>query len=199
MDYLYQNVDKIIGGFAMCISALGYWLTKKISQRKPKAKVHQQVQDAHRVYDALQKCVYTTDVCRSVILKTHNGGGLLDARNSMYSSIIYEVTTPGHRLLKEEWQGRALDLEYLGLLRLLMKSPHDPLKIKTETIGSHQLKVLHEAHGIEYCVVQLISQSASSIYYMSFQFPKGKKLDHISEAAIDVCVNKIKRIFKKKR
>src|SRR5574339_509013 len=81
--------------------------------RKPSREIGKVV----RIYDALHRVIEETKVQRILIIKAHNGGGLIKPDTPLFVSVLYEDYTHPLDTVRNDYQKVEVDEEYIRLLR----------------------------------------------------------------------------------
>src|SRR5678810_755741 len=80
-----------------------------------------QIEKVVGIYDSMHKLMEETSVERMLILKTHNGGGLIKPSTPLYISALYEDYTTPLDSVKSDIQNVLLDEEFIRMMLELCK------------------------------------------------------------------------------
>lgn len=155
-----------------------------------------QIEKVVNIYDEMHRLLETTDVERLLILKAHNGGGVIKPSGDLYASVLYEDYRHPFTTVKPAYQKLPVDSEYARMLVDIIQNKKTAFD--TDTLRNSVLKGLYELEGVESSVVIYLGQDKKSVYYVSFA--SSRKLIHwynnLTAAALDISANIIKQNLK---
>lgn len=122
-----------------------------------------QVQRIVRIYDAMHEVLGYTGVGRIIIVKAHNGGGLIKPNTSLYISAVYEDYTAPFESVKDYLQKLQLDEEFIRMLVDLCRQKS--VMIKTSDLKDCVLKTLNEGYGVKYSEIYFLGQDRKNLYF----------------------------------
>lgn len=128
---------------------LKYYLDKKKPKREHAIKEYIKITD--KIYKIISDTSKDLNASRILIFKTENGGGIPRLGSQLYSSIMFESNDPPLKSIKEDWQRRLIDQEYINVLSATLNG--DVVRITTADLPESQLKYIYEAAGIKNAAV----------------------------------------------
>lgn len=145
-----------------------------------------------KIYDTMHKVLETTDVERMLILKAHNGGGLIRPSTPLYVSVLYEDYDNPFTSVKETYQKYMIDEHYLRTLNDLCMDKK--VVVVTEALPASMLKDIYQGEGVEYSEIHLLGQDRKNLYFCSVASSKKENLvsSPKQKLAIETAVNTIR-------
>lgn len=132
------------------------WLQKRQSKKA--------FEDAVEVVETLHRLQSKLGAQRVLILKTENGGGIPHPGKPLYTSVQYEFVKDGYESIKEDFQRRLLDSNYVEMIGQLLNKQVlilDPVELpdnsmlwkvykKFDIIRADVAKIAITKHGLFY-------------------------------------------------
>lgn len=133
------------------------------------------------IYDELAELREQLNASRVLLMFTSNGGGVPSPSKQLYTSILYEVKTPGLNAIKRDWQRQLLDEAYVHVMRSLITNgswqgtPND--------LKEGYLKDVYNVEGIVYAKFFSLCRTETEFYYLVVRWSDENKIPteaHIS-------------------
>lgn len=124
-----------------------------------------QVKKIVTIYDQMHFILEETPVERFLILKAHNGGGVIKPNTPIYSSVLYEDYAHPFRSVKAQYQRLEADEEYLRMMVELIQKKS--ITLETGKIPNGLLKNIYQAEGVKYSQLFFLGNDKKNIYYCS--------------------------------
>lgn len=146
---------------------VAYVVTRKridrIQEESRMAKI-----EAYRreLQDLLEEAVQRTSAASAVLLHLHNGADQIYAGKRIYSSVVEEAPTNPALSVKNDWQERLVDDEYLDMIVRLKREK--VVVLNTEAMPASMLRRLYERMNVTCSVVFWCNESKGGPYYVSF-------------------------------
>jgi hypothetical protein len=153
------------------------------------------IKSAAQIYHELNDLLSKTDAGRVLILKTENGGGIPRRDGTLYSTVIYEVYSPPHLSIANDWNRQRLDKVYVDMLVDVDQS--SGVTNITEFMPDSVLKNVYLSTGIGMSRVQKILATQKSYYYLSIAWDKAKTLSASDINAIRATSSNLERLLQK--
>lgn len=156
---------------AIIVSVAAVRISEWLATRYPDiaARVRSGRDRAHRVLatrdqwcESLQHAREELGAERVLLLRTSNGGGLLNPEMPIYSSAIAPIASTLN------WDKQLVDPPYIRMLLELLKSGE--VRLDRETMEPGLLKDLYESLGIKSAWVFLIRHRADGVFYLTVSF-----------------------------
>lgn len=143
------------------------------------------------IYDAMHYILENSNVERILILKSHNGGGLIKPDTPLYVTCLYEDYTNPLESVKSFYQKMEVDEQYIRMLRDLSQAKI--LKRRTENLDDGLLKNAFVKDGILYSEMQYLGQDRRNLYFCSLVTTQSTDFERATDrTAIQVSVSGIK-------
>lgn len=144
------------------------------------------------IYDAMHKLMEDTTVERFLILKTHNGGGLIKSTTPLYISALYEDYTSPLMSVKGDIQNLLLDEEFIRMLLELCRTKS--YRSYTKDLKSEFLREFLQGNDITFIEMRFIKEDRKNLYICSFVTtdPEQNFDTPVQQTAITVATNKIR-------
>lgn len=155
-----------------------------------------QVKKIVTIYDTMHRIVEDSPVERFLILKAHNGGGVIKPNTPIYSSVIFEDYTHPFRSVKDQYQKLQADEEYLRLLVDVISKKR--VVLKTNELSPGLLKTIYDGEGVKYSEICFLGNDKKNIYYCSCatSVENGWEQSPYDKNLIFMAVNTIKQNIK---
>lgn len=148
------------------------------------------------IYDEMHRILNETEVKRLLILKAHNGGGVIKPSGNLYVSVLYEDYTHPFFSVKDQYQSLAVDKDYAKMLVDIINSKKVIMKV--EDMADCVLKRLYMKEGVRSAVGYYLGQDKKSVYFCTFSneldlpewFYSGQ------EASCEIAVSKFRQNIK---
>lgn len=172
MEDIWQELVLFVsgGGLTALVAAITEYIRRKSAQSR--AKTHETIvqvlRDAHDIRSYLEEARIGLSAQRVLLLYAHNGGGALDARKPIYSSIIAESNRDDAAPRASSWNNQVVDSQYLEILRDITESGSRLLS--TSEMEGGKLKDLYVTDGVTYSLVDLVAKddvARTGIWYIS--------------------------------
>lgn len=155
-----------------------------------------QIKNVVAIYDNMNYVLARTPAERFLVLKAHNGGGIVRPGESLYGSIIYEDYRAPLTSVKAAWQGFEFDSEYLKLITNVYADGHS--RIHTTRLNRGILKNALESVSIRYSEMYFLHQNKKASFYCTISTTKDENFDHPAHRnEITIAVNNIRNLLKK--
>jgi energy-converting hydrogenase A subunit M len=185
-------VASIAGGTALA-SSIGTLIVKEYLSTKAKERqesFRRVMPDIHRVYDHLSEVVHSCGAIRTLVMYVENGGGVIDVTSDLFATVSYEIHS-GTESIKEKYQRRPIDHEYIRMLRHLMDSNGQWLYVRTEQMPDGVLKRDLQKNGTKQALVFYLTGTDRKTHYCSFNFGQDEPL---SKQTVEKCLIEAKSI-----
>lgn len=155
-----------------------------------------QINKVVRIYDSLHRLIEETKIQRILIIKAHNGGGLIKPDNSLYISVLYEDYTHPLDTIRNDYQKIEVDEEYVRMLRDLSFKKY--LRININGLKSGMLKDAYQKDDIRHAEAHFLGQDRRNVYFCTLvTTEEGEEFDSpLQRATISVVINSIKNNLK---
>lgn len=148
------------------------------------------------IYSTLHTLQRATGAGRVLVLRASNGGNRPHPAKPLYISILYE-TTGGLTLVRDDWDKRQVDEEYIGLLARLLDE--EIVQLTTAEMAPGLLRDVYTSDGVIGSKVALVSVAEEHMIYLSVVYDRPRPMDPDSSArrraAIRVAIAKIRRLM----
>lgn len=151
-----------------------------------------QIEKVVALYDAMHKLMEESSVERFLILKTHNGGGLIKSSTPLYISALYEDYTSPLGSVKSDIQNIQLDEEFIRMLLELCRNK--VYRSYTKDVKSDFLRTFLEGDNITFIELRFIKEDRKNLYISSFVTtnPEQDFDTPVQQTAITVAVTKLR-------
>lgn len=156
-------------------------------------KPSRQIAKVINIYDALHRVVENTNVQRVLIMKAHNGGGLIRPDTPLYVTVLYEDYTHPLTSIKADYQKIEVDEPYVRLLMDLILQKNVSLDVGV--LKPSILKISYDSQAIKYAEMYYIRQNRRNLYFCSIVTTEEAEvfLDSKQRAEILLLLNTLKK------
>lgn len=149
-----------------------------------------------KIYDAMHKILESNKVERVLVLKAHNGGGLIRPNTPLYVSAIYEDYIHPFTSVRDTYQKVSIDEHYIRTLMDLCSKKS--IKIKTKNLPQSLQKDIYEGEGILYSEMFYLGQDKKNVYFCTCASSRedGWENDKAQSLLINMSINSIKNNIK---
>lgn len=156
-----------------------------------------QIEKVINIYDAMHRILAETNVERLLILRAHNGGGVIKPTGELYASVLYEDYLYPFHSVKSDYQKLPVDKEYAKMLLKVMQEKHVSYKVADMDENSILRKV-YESEGVRYSNIYYIGQDKTNIYYCSTatSLDFDNWLSRVDQTVVEICMNIIRQNIK---
>jgi len=167
------------------------WLWFRNSRAK--AQIHKVLIRKYTLYDILQSTLNYVGGQRGLLLRLENNGNVPEVTGVLYSTIIEEAYNPPLKSVKQVWQKRLVDIEYIKMILLMGKG--ESCVLTEEMPDECMLKDLYLANGINCAEIKYVATTNKYMYYISFSFTEPKKLNPAERDSLNSLVNSIRDLI----
>ena len=163
----------MIGFGGVCVSTVGgMWFQHILNKKKDKEKnaFRDIIPIMHKIYGCLNSIVNHCDAIRASVFYTENGGGIPMAHSDLFCTMSHEVCN-GTKSLREFYQRRPVDQNYLYMLQELLSSKTGCIRLQTKNLAPGELKSIYEEAGTQQALVFVLLRTKEKFHYCSFNFP----------------------------
>lgn len=154
-----------------------------------------QIRKVVAIFDAMHRIVQETKVQRLLVLKAHNGGGVIKPSGDLYISTVYEDYRSPFESIKADYQRIEADKHYAKMLLELIQNKK--IRYTTDRMPSGLLKNVYTNLCITHSVIYYIGQDKKNIYFASCATSTdGLWMTSAEETEVDVLINIIKQNIK---
>lgn len=154
-----------------------------------------QIKKVVAIFDTMHRILEETPVERFLVLKAHNGGGIIKPSGDLYVTVLYEDYTHPFSSIKADYQRVEVDKEYAKMLLDLLSSKK--IVLQTEELENGLLKTVYQNYGIKEGIIHYLGQDKKSVYFSSAGSSKEKGwLQGADDTQLDLLVNIIKQNIK---
>jgi hypothetical protein len=156
-----------------------------------------QIKKVNNIYDEMHRILSDTPVERLLILKAHNGGGVIKPSGNLYVSVLYEDYDQPFKSVKANYQALPVDKDYARMLLDVLNQKK--VFINTETAPSTSiLKSLYELEGVKSSAIYCLGQDKKAVYFCTFSASKPLEdwLDSSTTANLEIASNKFSQNLK---
>lgn len=149
-----------------------------------------------KIYEAMHKMLENNKVKRVLVLKAHNGGGLIRPNTPLYVSAIYEDYMSPFYSVKETYQKVVIDEAYIRTLIDLCTKKH--IKIKVKDLKQCLQKDIYDGEDIKYSELYYLGQDKKNLYFCSCSSKEEGGWENDKQQALinNMAVNAIKNNIK---
>ena len=160
---------------------------------RAKAEVYRVLIRKYSLYDMMQATLSYVGGQRIVLLRLENGGNIPSVTKPLHTTCVEESYNPPLKSLKQAWQSRLVDMDYIKRIISLGKNR---LSIHTDDIEDDALlKNLYLSNKIIDSELFYVSTTNKYLFYLSINFVKEKKLNPTEINRIYELVNSIRQII----
>jgi len=155
-------------------------------------KPSKEIKKVVKIYDEMHKVLDETDVQRMLVIKAHNGGGLIRPSTQLYVSVLYEDYTVPFKSVKEEYQKLPVDSEYLRMMSILCEQKS--VKLIPKEMRPGILKEIYTTEGVQYAEIYFLGQDRKNLYFVSLAtaWEKGWDKNPGQSLIVKLAVNTLK-------
>lgn len=153
-----------------------------------------QIRKVVEIYDIMHEIIDKTSVQRILILKAHNGGGIIKPTGELYVTALYEDYIHPFSSSKGNYVKYPVDKDYARMLLEIIQSGR--VELVTSQMADGLLKGIYVTEGVSNSKLFYLRQDKKSIYYISVSssspWPEGPQTDSI----LSILINKLRQNIK---
>lgn len=154
------------------------------------------IQRVINIYDEMHRVLAVTHAERFLVLRAHNGGGVIKPSGPLYASVLYQDYDKPFEDVKQKYQNFPVDKEYARMLLDIMQNK----KVYYDTMDMPEsvLKHIYINEGVRHVFIHYLGQDRKNIYFCSVATSK-KVLTWKNtgdEMEIDIAANLIRQNIK---
>lgn len=145
------------------------------------------------IYDEMHHILNETPVKRLLILKAHNGGGVIKPSGNLYVSVLYEDYKFPFITVKSNYQSLPVDKEYAKMLVELMSSKKFVMEV--DKMPDSVLKGIYKTEGVQSSTAYFLGQDKKAVYFCTFanELELSQWFDLAQQTNCEVAVNKFRQ------
>lgn len=193
MAELVLKIIASLVGTGGAVTVLVQWWVKRKNVKGVQRHVDG-LRDLSSVYRSLNQIVGTGPVCRSMIIRSRNNGGIPGPGCRIKVGVVYEVFNHAGDSVRGKWDEREADAHYSDLLVAIAESPL--VLLETEKLPENSaLRTLYEDSGVKRSKVYRLWMGPTEMIYLSINFTTMADTTTAQKVAISQAVNDLRRIF----
>lgn len=156
-----------------------------------------QINNVVEIYDNMNYVLARTPAERFLVLKAHNGGGIVRPGESLYGSIMYEDYRDPLTSIKSAWQKFEFDADYLKTISRVYAE--GMVRLHAHRLRPGIMRSAYEAAGVTYSEMYYLHQNRKASFYCSIVTTKeNETFDHPAyRNEINIATNNIRNLIKK--
>lgn len=108
----------VAGGVLTTISVKFIDLVKSwVDNRNVGQKIYSVFLKVGEIYDQIERLKADLDAARVMVVRTHNGGDIPKVTTPLFASVLYEVYDGDYEPIKEFWNNREVNHEFIEVLK----------------------------------------------------------------------------------
>lgn len=158
--------------------------------------IKKQIEKVNNIYDAMHRAIAESIAQRFLIMRAHNGGGVIKPTGDLYASVLYQDYVKPFHDVKADYQKLPVDKEYTKMLLDIMqnKKLYYPVSEMPESL----LKNIYKKEGVQHVFLYYLGQDRKNIYFCSIGTSKSLLTwrNTKDELLFDLIVNIIRQNIK---
>ena len=180
------------GALLIILAGVVRFIVKYIDK---KSSFNRVIPSISRIYDLMNQLVFETKANRALLMKTENNGGVPSLTSDLFSSVMYETTDYKMNLIKEDWQRRRLDGQYIKMLNNVVSSDNIT-KLETDDMECGILRDIYKVNKIKKSYIILIHRTNKKMVYFSLTFTDDIVDEDLVRVKLTEFRDKVSEIFK---
>jgi hypothetical protein len=147
----------------IAVTGLEKWRHNRITRQT--ISTLQGFEENNKVYDYIEAIRSNTPAARVCIMKSHNGGGIPSAINTVHLTMTHEAHNANITPIKPQWQNRTADSYYAtGIIRPVISKKE--VHIAVADMGG-EMKTLYESNNHTNGYIKLLAVGQGCLVYLS--------------------------------
>ena len=193
MVELVLKVIASLVGTGGAVTVLVQWFIK----RKQTLAIQKHVnglRDLSSIYRSLNQIVGAGPVCRSMVNRSRNNGGIPGPGCSIKVGVMYEVFNESGDSVRGKWDEREADANCSDVLVAIAESPL--VLLETAKLPENSaLRALYESSGVLRSSIYRLWMGPTEMLYLSINFTPLEETTNAQKVVIAQAVDDLRRIF----
>lgn len=155
----------------------------------------EQIRKVVLIFDTMNRILGESKVQRVLILRAHNGGGIIKPSGDLFVSAIYDDYRDPFEATKQDFQRLEADMQYAKTLLDIIQN--GKVKYSIDTMPDGILKRVWKSIGVTHGLIYFLGQDKKNIYFCTCTTAYDSLwLTADEETELDILVNIIKQNIK---
>lgn len=155
----------------------------------------EQIRKLVLIFDTMNRILAESKVQRIVILRAHNGGGIIKPSGDLFISAIYEDYRYPFEASKQDFQKLQVDMNYARTLLDIIRN--GKVEYIVEDMPDGIMKRIWQSIGVKHALVYFLAQDKKNIFFCTCTTSNDALwLTREEETEVDILVNIIRQNIK---